>query len=93
MFYVLFGEYQFQIGIDKFKAKAGDSIFLPKNVPHAWTQASESGKMVVLFQPAGKMEEFFLAVSALETEPTKEEMEKMFLDHEMEVVGPPLKID
>ncbi len=93
MFYVLYGEYQFQVGTDKFKVKAGDSIFLPKNVPHAWTQASESGKMLVLFQPAGKMEEFFVTVSALETEPTKEEMAKIFLDHDMEIVGPPLKVD
>ena len=93
MFYVLFGEYLFQVGTDQFKVKAGDSIFLPMNVPHAWTQVSESGKMVVIFQPAGKMEEFFVTVSELVNAPTKEEMEKIFLDHEMEIVGPPLKID
>ncbi len=93
VFYVLFGEYFFQVGNDKHKLKAGDSIFLPRKVPHAWTQVSESGKMTVTFQPAGKIENFFLTVSALEKEPSKEEMAKMFLDHDMEIVGPPLKVD
>lgn len=93
IFYVLFGEYYFQVGTDKYKLKAGDSIFLPRKIPHAWTQVSESGKMTVTFQPAGKMEEFFVTVSELENEPTKEEMTKIFLDHELEIVGPQLKVD
>jgi hypothetical protein len=62
-------------------------------VPHAWTQVSEKGKMTVLFQPAGKMEHFFVTVAAMEHEPTKEEMAKLFTDNEMQIVGPPLKIE
>ncbi len=93
IFFVLFGEYYFQVGNDKYKLKAGDSIFLPRKVPHAWTQVSESGKMMVVLQPAGKLEEFFVTMSELETEPTKEEIAKIFLDHEMEIVGPPLKVE
>jgi len=93
IFYVLFGEYYFQVGADKFKLKAGDSIFLPRKVPHAWTQVSDSGKMMVVLQPAGKLEEFFITMSELETEPTKEEIAKIFLDHEMEIIGPPLSVD
>jgi quercetin dioxygenase-like cupin family protein len=93
IFYVLFGEYYFQVGSDKYKLKAGDSIFLPRKIPHAWTQVSESGKMVVVLQPAGKLEEFFVTMSELETEPTKEEIAKIFSDHEMEIVGPGLKVD
>ena len=72
---------------------AGETIFLPKKVPHAWTQVSEKGKMNVTFQPAGKMEEFFVTVSGLNHEPTQKEMAQIFVDNEMEVVGPPLKID
>lgn len=93
VFYVVEGNYYFQVGEDKFHLSAGDSIFLPMKVPHAWTQVSEKGKMTVLFQPAGKMEAFFVAVAALTHEPTKEEMAKIFTDNEMQVVGPPLKID
>lgn len=93
VFYVVEGEYYFQIGEEKFKAFTGDTIFLPMKVPHAWTQVSSKGKMTVLFQPAGKMESFFMATAALNHEPSKEEMAKIFEANEMTVVGPPLKID
>lgn len=92
VFYVLEGEYYFQVGEEKFKATAGDSIFLPMKVPHAWTQMSPKGRMTVLFQPAGKMENFFTTTAALDHEPSKEEMAKIFEANEMTVVGPPLKI-
>jgi hypothetical protein len=51
------------------------------------------GKMTVILQPAGKMEEFFLTMSALDKLPTPQEMAKIFSDHEMQVVGPPIKVD
>lgn len=93
MFYVVEGEYYFQIGEDKFRLSVGETIFLPKNVPHAWTQISEKGKMTVIFQPAGKMEEFFVTMSGLDHEPTPKEIAQIFIDNEMQVVGPPLKIE
>ena len=93
MFYVLEGDYKFLVGLEKFNLSAGESIFMPKNIPHAWTQVSEKGKMTVIFQPAGKMENFFVTVAALDHEPGKEEMAKIFTENEMKVVGPPLKID
>jgi hypothetical protein len=39
------------------------------------------------------MEEFFVTVAGLETEPTADEVAKIFADNEMQVVGPPLKIN
>lgn len=92
VFYVVEGEYYFQVGEEKFNLIAGDYIFMPKKIPHAWTQVSAKGKMEVTFQPAGKMEDFFLTIAALKSEPTKEIIEKIFADNEMEIVGPPLKI-
>ena len=93
VFYVVEGEYYFQVGEEKFRAYAGDTVFLPMKVPHAWTQVSAKGKMTVLFQPAGKMESFFTSTAALDHEPSKEEIAKMFEANEMSVVGPPLKVD
>ena len=87
IFYVLEGDYFFKVGDDEFHLSAGDSIFLPQKIPHAWTQVSASGKMEVIFQPAGKMENFFLTVAALDHEPTKQEMAMIFEENEMEVVG------
>lgn len=92
-FYVIEGKYYFQVGDEKYTLSAGDTIFLPKAVPHAWTQMTEKGKMNVLFQPAGKMENFFLTVASLEHEPSKEEMANIFADNEMTIVGPPLKVN
>ena len=93
VFYVLEGEYYFQVGDKKYQLKAGDSIFMPKKVPHAWTQVAEKGKMTVIFQPAGKMEEFFVALAALKREPTPAEIAQLFAAHEMQIIGPPLALD
>ena len=71
----------------------GDSIFLPRKVPHAWTQKSETGKMTVIVQPAGKLEDFFVTMATLDYEPTQEEIKKIFADNDMDVIGPPLKLE
>lgn len=93
IFSVLEGEYQFQVGADKHRLKAGDTIFLPRKVPHSWVQVSDKGKMSVILQPAGKLEEFFVAMAALKEAPTPEQMAQVFAKHEMKVVGPPVSID
>jgi len=92
-FYVVEGNYYFQVGEDKFHLSEGDSIFLPMKVPHAWTQVGEKGKMTVTFQPAGKMENFFLTLASLEKEPTQKEIAEIFANNDMQIVGPPLKIE
>lgn len=91
IFYVLEGNYYFQVGDQQFELKTGDSIFLPRKVAHAWTQVSTTGKMTVIVQPAGKLEDFFVTVAGLDHEPSQEEMAKIFADNDMQVVGPPLK--
>ena len=93
IFYVLEGSYYFKVGEDKYHVAAGDSIFLPRKVPHAWTQVSEKGKMTVILQPAGKLENFFVTMAALDHEPAPEDVAKIFAANDMQVVGPPLKIE
>jgi len=92
-FYVIEGEYLFQVGDGKYQMKSGDTIFLPRNVQHAFLQLTERGKMLVSYLPAGKMEAFFKVTDNWTSVPTKEEIEKAFADHDMVVVGPPLKAD
>lgn len=58
---------------------------------YCWTQVSEQSKMNVIDQPAGKLEEF--VVAALIEEPSREEIARLFLENEMKVVVPPLKVD
>jgi len=92
IFYVIEGSYKFQVGNDKYDLTTGDSIFLPRKIAHAWTQVSEKGKMNVVMQPAGKLENFFVTMAALDHEPSQQEIAKIFSDNDMQVVGPPLKI-
>jgi quercetin dioxygenase-like cupin family protein len=92
-FYVLEGDYRFQVGEDKFSLKTGDTIFMPQNVQHAFIQLSEKGRMIVSYFPAGKMEGFFKATDSWTSPPSKEEIAKVFEEHEMKVVGRPLTID
>ncbi|HET9487453.1 MAG TPA: cupin domain-containing protein [Chryseosolibacter sp.] len=92
-FYIVEGAYVFQVGEDKYAMKKGDTIFLPRNVPHAFVQLTDKGKMIVSYLPAGKMESFFALTDAWTSPATKEEIEKAFSDHDMKIVGPPLKAE
>ena len=49
--------------------------------------------MIVSYSLAGKMEAFFKATNNWTSPPTKEEINKVFEDNEMKVVGPPLKLN
>ena len=91
-FFVLEGEYLFQCGNDKFHMKAGDTIFLPRNMPHAFIQLTEKARTLVSYMPAGKMEAFFAVTDNWQSPPSKEEIAKVFADHGMKVVGEPLKV-
>ena len=92
-FYVLEGEYLYQAGNDKYSMQAGDTIFLPRGVQHAFVQLSERGKLIVAYQPAGKMEEIFRITDSWASPPTNEEVVKAFEDCDMKVVGPPLRAE
>ena len=62
--YVMEGEFLIKVGEEIFQAKPGDSVFGPRRVPHAFAQTNEGpAKLLMIFQPAGKMEEFFKASS------------------------------
>jgi quercetin dioxygenase-like cupin family protein len=58
--YVLDGEFVFQVGTEKFRAAKGASVFGPRQIPHSFLSIGDvPGKMLISFQPAGEMEEFF----------------------------------
>lgn len=95
IFIVLEGEHLFQLGDEQFRLTAGDTIFIPRNTPHAPAQLSEKGKYFFFFTPSVKMEDFFRALGELKVDrqqATPEQMAKLFTDHGMKIVGPPLEI-
>ena len=73
--------------------KVGDSMFIPRNVPHAFTILSDTpAAFLIVSQPAGKIEDFFRAYSKFE-KTSPEVALKLMSEHNMKVVGPPLTIE
>ena len=91
-FYILKGEFLFKIGDETFTAREGDSLFGPRMIPHAFAKTNEGeARMLILYQPAGKMEAHFKAVSeGLYTKLSEAEKEKVREEHGFKVVGPAL---
>jgi mannose-6-phosphate isomerase-like protein (cupin superfamily) len=90
VFIVEAGRYRFQCGDDQFDLDEGDSIFLPRRVPHSFCQMSSTGRLRYLYTPAGAMEDFFRALAQLPGPPAPEEGAALFAAHGMQVMGPPL---
>jgi mannose-6-phosphate isomerase-like protein (cupin superfamily) len=92
-FYMLEGEFVFKIGDDIFNAKAGDSVFAPRQIPHTFSKIGDTyGRMLIVYQPAGTMDEFFLQASQM-SDGTLRDFERLYRIHGMEIVGPPLSFE
>jgi len=49
-FYVLEGEFQFEVGAERFRLQPGDSLLAPRRVPHVWAFVGEArGRILVAF--------------------------------------------
>ena len=105
--YVLAGEFDFQVGDQRSRLGAGECVFLPRKVAHVWACVSDkAGKIINVYQPAGQIEAFFRKVSKFEGLPTREEvinrtstveqknaLHRLFSDHGMDLLGPPLMVE
>ncbi len=95
--YVFDGEFQFEVGGQRFHAGPGESVFIPRKAPHVWACVSgKQGKIINVYQPAGKMEEFFRELGKYNGKPyvhealSIDEFRRLFHDHGMDLLGPPL---
>ncbi|MGZ8939629.1 MAG: MerR family transcriptional regulator [Limisphaerales bacterium] len=101
--YVVDGEWSFEVGKKQFRLGPGESVFIPRNIPHGWGPVEESGKVINMFQPAGKMEDFMRAVSKQKDLPTREQalkkeyteaqvegLHRLFTAHGIDLLGPPM---
>jgi DNA-binding transcriptional MerR regulator/quercetin dioxygenase-like cupin family protein len=105
--YIIEGEFEFHIGKERERSRLGprESIFIPRKVPHVWGCVSgQPGKIINVYQPAGKMEEFFrelgkpfkgviTADELINKTYTVEQvkiMQQLFDAHGMDLLGPPL---
>jgi len=94
-FFVMKGEFIVKVGEDTFTLKPGDSAFAPRKVPHAFAMTGDGeGQMMVLFQPAGTMEDFFKEMKKMGPSIPKDQeknLKELWRTHGMEIVGPPLQ--
>jgi quercetin 2,3-dioxygenase len=93
--YIVEGSFDFEVGDRKFRAGAGESVFLPRKTGHVWISATGGpGRTIQVYQPSGRMEEFFRKVGEFDDPPIHEalsfdEFRRLFQDHGLELVGPP----
>ena len=88
-FYAVEGEFVAEIGDERVRLSPGDSLLAPRQVPHVWAHIGEGqGRMLILFNPAGRMEAFFREVTKANAMPPQDP--ELWRAHGMELLGPPL---
>jgi len=101
--YIVEGDWEFVVGSERFRVGPGESVFIPRKVPHGLSPVNgESGRIIHVFQPAGNMEEFFRETGKYKDLPTREQtikgqytdqqiegMCQLFAAHGMDLLGPP----
>ena len=96
-FCVLEGEFAFQVGADQTRLHPGDTLLIPRNVPHAFDCVSaQPGKLLVTMQPAHRMDNFFRQLAQLlpatGSPPDPEAIQRLYQAHDSTIVGPPLRL-
>jgi DNA-binding transcriptional MerR regulator len=102
--YVVVGEVELEIAKKRFHLGARESMFIPRNVEHAW--GGTPAKVINTYQPAGKIEEFFQVLAKFKGLPTRQQvieksytaeqidgLKRLFEAHGMIVTGPPLIVE
>jgi quercetin dioxygenase-like cupin family protein len=96
-FYVLEGEVTFVVGEERIDLAAGDYLFGPRDVPHAYVVSSERARMLVTASPGGIEQVFVnLGVPVTGAEPPTDavmppmdEAVRLFAGYGAEILGPP----
>jgi DNA-binding transcriptional MerR regulator/quercetin dioxygenase-like cupin family protein len=102
--YVVEGEFEVHVGNKRFHLNAGESVFMPRNAAHMWGCVSgKPGKVINVYQPAGRMEEFFRAlgkppedlitaeqmINRTYTAEQVDSLRRLFAAHGMKLLPPP----
>jgi quercetin dioxygenase-like cupin family protein len=95
-FYCLTGEYVIEIGDQRSRLAPGDSVLVPRRVPHAFVyDGTGLGRLLVGFAPARTIEQFFRDLAERGEyfgNGTAEEKETARRLYGIVNVGPPLKL-
>jgi DNA-binding transcriptional MerR regulator len=105
--YVVDGSVEFEVGEKRFRVGAGESVFLPRGVGHVWSPVGDGpNKIINVYQPAGRIEEFFREIARAEglpsrqqvidnsyTEQQTKDLHRLFDAYGMDLLGPPLLVE
>ena len=98
-FYVLGGEVTFLVGHERIDVAAGDYLFAPRDIPHAYVVRSERARMLVTASPGGIEQVLVnLGVPVTGSEPPTDtvmpmdEAVRLFAGYGCEILGPPLSL-
>jgi quercetin dioxygenase-like cupin family protein len=95
-FYVLAGEFVFEVGpegsAEQHRLTAGDSLLAPRRVPHVWASVGEiPGRILAAVTPAGKLEAFFRETGKANVPAPPDPA--LWRAYDMEWLGPPLPVE
>ena len=98
LFFCLEGRYVVEIGETRSVLEPGDCVLGPRGIAHAWAFAGDrTGRMLISFAPAGKMEAFFASRETSGIKPGKYASTKadaeLLARFGMQLVGPPIPLD
>jgi quercetin dioxygenase-like cupin family protein len=100
-FYVLEGEVTVLVGEERIDLSAGDYLFVPREVAHAFVIRSERARMLGMFCPAG-LEQLIVSLGVPVTGdepptdavmPPMDEMARLFAGYGVEILASPLSLD
>jgi mannose-6-phosphate isomerase-like protein (cupin superfamily) len=92
-FFVQDGEFKFQAGDKTMRLKAGDSLLVPRDTPHAFVKTTEGdARLMIMHQPAARMEEYF-RLGSRQTDQSPEYGRKVAEQYNVRIVGPALTPD
>lgn len=86
------GTFLFEIDGEKHTLRTGDTLFVPRGVPHGWACSEGPGSILVTLTPAGTFEAFFREQAEVPNMPPPDEAARIFEQHGMQIVGPPLEL-
>ena len=89
-FYITAGEFLFQIGDERYTAEAGDTLFIPRNTPHAYLTLSNQGTLLFVVSPSASVELLFDFYNSFDGTTPMDEVVRVSAELGCPILGPPL---
>lgn len=89
-FYVIEGDFQFEIDGKREVAHTGDYLWVKRGTPHCFQNTgATTGRLLLTLEPSGA-ELFFGEIAGVEGPPDPAKLKPLFEKYGMELLGPPL---